>query len=165
MNFENYENDFLEQNASYYMNDNKYGGNEILHSMQESLDNFLLNLKKKSKNNNLSKEELENYYLSNDGIYNSLNVDLISPYQTLVKQNIRRQNNNTRKNNSKRTYSAKSLINKVNTSVFNNNNNLKNNYSFYDKNLDNIMNNNSMFYNESDAMNAMKNKINFNTSI
>ena len=56
MNFENYENDFLEQNASYYNNANKYRGNEILISMQESLDNFLLNLKTKSKNNNLSKE-------------------------------------------------------------------------------------------------------------
>jgi len=138
MNLENYENDFLKQNSSYYNNANKYGGNEILHSMQESLDNFLLNLKTKSKNNNLSKEELENYYLSNDEVYNSLNVDLISPYQNLVKQNIRRQSNNTRKNISKRTYSAKNLINKINTSVFNNNN-FKNNNSFYDKNIDNII--------------------------
>ena len=36
--------------------------------MKESLDNFLLNLSTKSTSNNISKEILENYYLSRSNI-------------------------------------------------------------------------------------------------
>ena len=52
---ENYENDFNARNTSYYKNQSFC--NDILNSMKESLDNFLINLKTKSNNynNNLSK--------------------------------------------------------------------------------------------------------------
>ena len=156
---ENYENDFNGRNIAYYKN--QPCDNDILNSMKESLDSFLLNLKSKSHNdNNLSKEELENYYLTNNDIYNSLNVDLISPYQKLVKQKIRKKNMSKR-----RTYSVESLFPNKNNNLINNNNNLNNNNSFYDKNIDNIKHNYSTIYNESDAVNIIKNKLNFNSSI
>ena len=161
-NIENYETDFINKNKLYYKNLSKYHSNEILNSMQESLDNFLLNLKNES-NCNISKEELESYYLSKNDLFHSVNIDLISPYQNLLCQNIKRKNNNIRKNMTNRTYSAENLINKVNTSFINKNNLNKNN-SFYDKNISNIKHNNSMLYNESDAINSMKKKIKMNIS-
>ena len=99
-NIENYENDFMDKNKTYYINSNNFRGNEILNSMKESLDNFLINLKNES-TGGISKKELENYYLSKSDLFNSLNIDLISPYQNLVKQNIKRKSKNMRKRKSK----------------------------------------------------------------
>ena len=162
LNLENYENDILDKNISYYKNANKYRGNEILNSMKESLDNFLINLRTKSTSNNLSNEEIENYYLSKSGMYNSINVDLISPYQKLLKQN------HIKKNKSKRPASSKNLLNRINASVINNNsiyNKLNNNNSFYEKNTSEIRHNNSMLYNENHGINFMNKNLGINGNI
>ena len=170
MNYENYEIDLADKNISYYQNANGYRNKEkeILNSMKESLDNFLLNLKTKSTSNNITQEEIENYYLSKSDIYNTLNVDLISSYQSLLKQSDLRKNNNIRKNMSKRANSSKALLHKANSSVINNNsiyNNLNQNNSFYDKNTSELKHNNSMFFNESDAFNAINKKRRMNKNV
>ena len=169
-NFDNYEIDFIPRtNKSYYKNANRYQSNEILNSMKESLDNFLLNLRTKSTSNNISKEELENYYLSKSNIYNTLNVDFISPYENLLKQNELNKNNNIRTSMSKRANSSKSIFQKINASVINNNsiydnlNNISN--SFYDKNNVEIKHNNSMMCNESLALKNIKTKLRKQNSV
>ena len=173
MNLDTYEIDYLPKtNKSYYKNANRYRGNEILDSMKESLDNFLLNLRTKSTSNNISKEELENYYLSKSNIYNTLNVDFISPYENLLKQNDLNNKDNIRPAMSKRantSNSSKSIFQKINSSVINNNpiyNTLNNvNNSFCDKNVGEIKHNNSMMFNESTAMNTIKTKLRKQNSV
>ena len=173
MNLDTYEIDYLPKtNKSYYKNANRYRENEILNSMKESLDNFLLNLRTKSTSNNISKEELENYYLSKSNIYNTLNVDFISPYENLLKQNDLNKKDNIRRAMSKRantSNSSKSIFHKINASVINNNpiyntlNNASN--SFCDKNIGEIKHNNSMMFNESTAMNTIKTKLRKQNSV
>ena len=178
MNLETYEYDFNNNNNYNYninnsrkiphsKNVNNLQSNEILHSMKESLDNFLLNLRTKSSSNNISKEELENYYLSQSELYNSLNVDLISPYQSLVKQNIKTKNKNIRKNYTKKAYSTNNLLNNNNNSMFNMNN--KNNISYIDKNIKEKKINNSVMYNNNNYSsieidNNLNKKININNN-
>ena len=171
MNIKDYDLDFLpeENNKSYYRNAHRYQGNEILNSMKESLDNFLLNLRTKSTSNNISKEELDTYYLSKNNIYNTLNVDLISPYEKLIKQNGLLNNNNIKKSMSKRANSSKSIFHKINASVIDNNsiyNNLNNvSNSFYDNNNGEFRKNNSMICNDNIAINSVKAKLRKQNSI
>ena len=64
----------------------------LVNSMKHSLDTFLINLKTKSFSKNISPEDIHNYYLTESEKLNSLNIDLISPYQSLLRKNINKNN-------------------------------------------------------------------------
>ena len=70
----------------------------ILNTMKESLDEFLLNLKTKISSNNITNEDIDNYYLTENEILNSFDVNILSSYQNLLLQNINKNNYPQKKN-------------------------------------------------------------------
>ena len=150
---------YTNKNNSYYPNYNNYTTlqesskeKEILNTMKESLDTFLLNLKEKSSSKNITKEDIQNYYLTENDILNSFNIDLLSSYQKLIQQNLNK-NNFHQKKLLKRAYSSgqvqmnhnNSQINNYNTNSYKINNN-------YDGNINEITNN-SIFYSNNENVN------------
>ena len=131
--------------------------------MKESLDTFLLNLKTKSSSNNITKEDFQNYYLTENDILNSFNIDLLSSYQNLIKQNLNK-NNFHQKKLLKRAYSSgqvqmcrnNSHINNYNTNPYKLNNN-------YDGNINEITNN-SILYNNNENVNKSLTIKNYNNT-
>lgn len=49
--------------------------------MKQSLDTFLFDLKAKSFSKNMTKQDIQNYYLTENELFNSLNFDLVSSYK------------------------------------------------------------------------------------
>ena len=144
-NINNNNNSNIINNNKFTLKEENYE-KEILNSMKASLDSFLINLKTKSS----SKEDIQNYYLTENEILNSMNIDLISPYQNLLQKNCNK-NNFSKKKLLKRAYSSGEMPHPKN-------NKLLNNYtsnSYYDKNFNEItQNNNSIIYKDNnDNMN------------
>ena len=161
---------YANKNNPYYSNYNNYTTlqesnkeKEILNTMKESLDTFLLNLKTKSSSNNITKEDFQNYYLTENDILNSFNIDLLSSYQNLIKQNLNK-NNFHQKKLLKRAYSSgqvqmcrnNSHINNYNTNPYKLNNN-------YDGNINEITNN-SILYNNNENVNKSLTIKNYNNT-
>ena len=141
-------------NNSYQKNNRKYQSipekesyyeKALLNSMKDSLNTFLLNLRTKSSSKNISYEDIQNYYLTENEKLNSLNIDLISPYQSLLQKNINK-NNFSHNKKIKRAYSSGEM---VNLKLYNNNNNnsFKMN-SYIDKKISGLTQNNSSLYND-----------------
>ena len=124
---------------------------DIINSMKDSLDTFLINLKAESSSKSMTIEDVQNYYLTESEKLNSLNLDLISPYQALIKNNLYK-NYSSKNKLLKRAYSTDHLPNRNNPSQIYYNNYNKNSYkinSYFDKNLSEITKNNSFLYNDS----------------
>ena len=147
----------------------------ILNSMKESLDTFLLNLKTKTSSDNITKQDIQNYYLTDNELLNSLNFDLLSSYQTLIQQNINQNNYKNKKKFIKRAFSTKEVINRPNKSNvsysnFNNKHNKRANNrinSYLDKNSSQVTQTNSFFYNDNETINkslSIKNLNNKNSN-
>jgi len=133
---------------------------EILDSMKQSLDTFLLDLKTKSFSKNMTKQDIQNFYLTENELFNSLNFDLISSYKKLLSKNITKNNHPI----VKRSYSSKEFLdgqnmNKYNSKYYNEyNNNLIN--SYYDKNSNEKAKSNLILLNDNDTtnINCLNNK-------
>ena len=127
----------------------------LLNSMKDSLDTFLINLKTKSFSKNISSEDIQNYFLTESEKLNSLNIDLISPYQSLLRKNINKKNYLHNKK-LKRAYSSGEMPNFKK----NNNNNTYNSFKLNSYLNDNILNgitqNNSLLFNDNN-LNMNKN--------
>ena len=163
---------YINKNSYYTKNKNisksKTFEKDIINSMKESLDTFLINLKTKSSSKDITNDNLENYYLNENEKFNSLNLDLISPYQALIKNNFYTNNTSTNKQ-IKRALSTGEFPAKNNNSQIYYNNYNKNSYkinSLFDKNLNEITQSNSLFYsNINDSMNKSLTITNYNNIV
>jgi hypothetical protein len=148
---------YINENNPYDINRNKYTTlpestkeREILNSMKESLDVFLLNLKTKLSSNNNANED--NYFLTENEILNSFDVNLLTSYQNLLLHNINK-NDYPQKKVIKRAYSSeqvKNMRNRAQMTNYNFNSYKTNNY--YDSNANDIINN-SIFYEDNENTN------------
>ena len=128
---------------------------EILDSMKQSLDTFLFDLKAKSFSKNMTKQDIQNYYLTENELFNSLNFDLVSSYKKLLHNNINKNNHPI----AKRSYSSKEILDRQNNYMHKYNNKNYNEYnnnlinSYYDKNSNEITKSNLIFNNGNDTIN------------
>ena len=135
---------------------------EILDSMKQTLDTFLLDLKAKSFSNNINKQDIQNYYLTENELLNSLNFDLVSSYKKLLHKNINKNNHPI----IKRSYSSKEILDGQNNYIHKYNNNNYNQYnnnlinSYYDQNSNEITKSNLLLYQDNDTIdkNYLNNK-------